>query len=524
MCPPGSHLVLFALANTLCTRFMETHSNDDYEEATALLEKILDPNRPGECPDSIRDDASSLATLLAFVRSAIFKNPEYSEVTTSRLRTLLSTSSVDEGLRLQFTNALAIQARERFGQYSLAESLEEANSYASQIVDLSSSQSLEKSGEPFPALGAVRESYSLTMMTEKIQYLKELLSITPPGAQRHKECLIHLAEWYESKFYSTNNVPDIEESIKYSRLSLDATHHSSDKQRLIPLTFLRNILFLAFKKTGNIRYLDESITVGYDIIELKGAQHIHFHAIHELVPSLLTREQLLGVGGREDRHEAIRLMSMAIDNQYAREPDRFRLSCMWARVARSISHPTTLTAYKSAISLMERSLSFAPTVSIQHTRLVAMGENCWNMPLDYASYQINLGRFEEAVETLERGRALLWSEMRGLRTPMAQFIEGDSSLTKRFAEINQELEALTVSVTPSTRPEMEDGVAQGRDGMDPFGRLVVKRQKLVQERDALISQIQGQPRLEGFLKVQSFTTLRSAASRGPIILINHCEL
>ena len=142
------------------------------------------------------------------------------------------------------------------------------------------------------------------------------------------------------------------------------------------------------------------------------------------------------------------------------------------------------------------------------------------MPLDYASYQMRFGRFEEAVETLEKGRALLWSEMRGLRTPMAQLIGEDSPLATRFTEINRELEALTISIAPSGRPETEDGVAQGGDGMDPFGRLVIKRQKLVEERDALISQI---PELQGILSAPSFTTLRSVASRGPVIIINHCE-
>ncbi len=520
MCPPGSHLVLFTMADAFGTRFMATHSNDDYEEATALLERILDPNQPGECPDSIQDLALLLATMLAFVRSVVFENPEYSEVTISRLRTFLSSSSIDEGLRLRLTEGLAIQARERFSQYSLAESLEEANSYTSQLVDLSSSQSLEKSKGIFPVSGAVRKLYSMTRMAEEIYHLEELLSITPPGTERHKDCLSHLADWYETKFYRTNDISDVEESIKYSRLSLGATN-SDDHWRINPLSSLRNILLLAFEKTSKISYLDESITLGYDILELKSVQFIHPHAVQKLVPSLLTREQLLG--RREDRHEAIRLMSMVIDNQYVREPDRFRLSCQWAFVARSISHPTTLTAYKSAMSLMEKSLSFAPTVSIQHARLVAMGKNCQNMPLDYASYHINLGRFEEAIETLEQGRALLWSEMRGLRTPIAQLIEEDPPLAKRFAEINQELEALTISITPSGRPEMEDGVAQGKDWTDPFGRLVVKRRKLVEERDALVSQIQGRPGLEGFLKTPSFTTLRSAASRGPVILINHCK-
>ncbi|KAF8268576.1 CHAT domain-containing protein [Lactarius quietus] len=145
------------------------------------------------------------------------------------------------------------------------------------------------------------------------------------------------------------------------------------------------------------------------------------------------------------------------------------------------------------------------------------------MPLDYASHQIDLGQIEEAIETLEKGRALLWSEMRSLRAPMAQFVEEDSPLAKRFAEINEELEALTIFITPSGTPDIGDGEAEGRDGTDPFGRLVVKRQKLVEERDALISQIQCQPGLEGLLKMPSFTTLRSAASCGPVIIITHCK-
>ncbi|KAH8992696.1 CHAT domain-containing protein [Lactarius akahatsu] len=520
VCTPGSHLVLYALAHTLFTRFMETHSNDDYEEATAQLERILDPNQPGECPDSAQNLALCLTSTLVFVRSTIYENPEYSEVTISRLRTLLSSFSDDREMRLYLTDILATKTRERFTHYSLSESLEEANSYTSQLVDISSSQGLEKYELLELSAGAMvqRSYYSMERTREKIQRLEELLPITPPGTPHHKRLLSELGEWYKSKYYHNNDISDLEESIKYSRLSLDATH-SRHQWRVLPLASLRNVLLLAFEKTSKINYLDQSIAIGYNILELKSVQFIHFHAIRTLVSSLLTRGQLLG--RREDRLEAVRLMSLAVDNQYAREPDRFRLSCRWAIVARNISHPTTLTAYKTAISLMEKSLSFAPTVSIQHARLVAMGKNCQTMPLDYASFQIKLGRFEEAVETLEQGRALLWSEMRGLRTPMARLIEEDSQLAKRFANINQELEALTTSITPSGRPEMEDGVAQ--DGMDPFGQLVVKQRKLVEERDTLISQIRGRPGFENFLKTPSFTTLRSAASRGPVIIINHCK-
>jgi CHAT domain-containing protein len=416
-------------------------------------------------------------------------------------------------------SGLEAHTRLRFGEYSLDESLEEANSYMSLLANASSSSSLAESAKLFSSSTA-RETYSTADIQQKIEHLENLLTITPPGTKRYIKCLGHLEKWYESKFRRTNDISDLEEAIKYSRLLLDATH-ANDPWRMNPLGSLRDILLLAFQETRKISYLDESIKVGYDILELKNARQAHFPATQGLLSSLLTRERLLG--RVEDRLEAIRLISSVMDDQYARVPDRFTLSCQWAILARRIGHPTTLTAYKSAMSLMERSLSFAPTVSIQHTRLVAMGEDCQTMPHDYASYQIHLGRFEEAVETLEQGRALLWSEMRGLRTPACQLIEDDSPLAKRFAEINQELETLTISVTPSGRPEVEDGVQQGNDGTDPFGRLVIKRKKLVEERDALISQIQSRPGLEGFLGAPSFDTLRSAASRGPVIIINHCE-
>ncbi|KAI9429487.1 CHAT domain-containing protein [Lactarius indigo] len=519
MCPPGSHLAMLSLslAAMLDFRFTETHSNDDYEEAMAVLERVLDHNQPGELLDPIRDLALSRAASLAVSRAAIFKNPENFEVAISCLRAALS-SSISGPLRLSVTKSLSTLVHRRFMSYSLDESREEANSYLSQVVDLSS-QSLEKSQVYVTEPGAILETYSTAVLQQKIERLKQLISNTTLGTEHHKS-LEELVDCYKYKFFRTNDISDIEESIKYSRLRLDSAH-SNDPWRIVPLYSLSEVLLLAFRHTNKINYLDESIVVGYDILKLKSAGTRQFYSIPRLVSSVLTRWRLLS--RREDCLEAIRLMSSAVDDQYVQEPERFEVSCRWAILARCTEHPSVLTAYKSSISLMQRSLSFAPTVSVQHTRLVEMGERCRTMPLDYASYQVELGLFEEAIETLEQGRALLWSEMRSFRTPIALLIEENSPLVKRFAEINQELEMMTVSVTPSARPEMEDGIIQGRDGSDAFGRLVVKRQKLMGERDALVSEIQGQPGLEGFLKAPSFTTLHYAASRGPVVLINHCK-
>ena len=523
VCPPSSYHVFIALVAQLHSRFTKIHSLDDYKEATALLENILNPNRSEGCPDSISSIASTFAARLAFSRCVYFTNPEYLEVAISRLRTELSSPSIDGATRVQFSGMLSTLVTTRFIHYSLSESLEEATFNNSQVVNLLSNlssesyETLENSGMPLTEIEDVQNTYSTTAQQEKIRHFEELLSNTPPGTWRHEDCLRNLAYWYKSKFSHTGDTSDINESIKYARLSLSATH-TNHPGRINSLSFLQKILLLAFKTSRKITYLDESITVGYDILELRNHQDVHFGVVEILVFSLTSREKLCE--RVEDLYEAIRLISLVINDPYAAEPERFRLSCRWVILARNLRHSTTLTAYKSAMSSMQNSLSFAPTVSVQHARLVAMGKDCQTMPLDYASYQINLGQFEGAVETLEQGRALLWSEMRSLRTPVCQL--SDSPLAKRFAEVNQELETLTISVTPSGMPEVEDGVHRSNDGTDPFGRLVMKQKKLVEERDALISQIQSQPGFERFLDTPSFDILRSAASRGPVIIINHC--
>ena len=507
--PPGSDRVLLGLANVLCSRACATHSNDHFEDAMALLERIIDPSQSEGCPDSIRNAASALASSVAFFRSAIFRDPEYSEEAISHQRAMLTSSSISETFRFSTTEALATRARERFTQFSLAEGLEEANSYVSQVVEFSSSRGLGYLSET----DDVYEAYTTTVIEQKIQHFKELLSNTLPEPEDHGDYLIELAHCYKTKFSRTNDFSDIEKSIEYSRLSLDATP-ISDRWRIHTLVCLRNALSLAFESKNEVNYLDESISLGYDILELNSTQSIRFPTIRHLISSLLFRTSLLGQ--REDIDEILRLMPLALGSQYTRTPDEFEHSCDWAYLARRIQHPSAVIAYKSALSLMQKSLSFAPTAPMQHTRLAEMEEHCQNMPLDYASYQIVLGQFEEAIETLEQGRALIWSEMRGLRTQRAQVVQEVSPSAERLSEINKALAVLTTSTTPTARAEVEDNVVQGRNRMDSFGRLITKQRKLMEERDALI---QAQPGLERV--VQTFSTLRSAASRGPVILINH---
>ena len=169
---------------------------------------------------------------------------------------------------------------------------------------------------------------------------------------------------------------------------------------------------------------------------------------------------------------------------------------------------------------MQVSVTFVPTLHKKYSRLVAMADTSRTLPLDFASYQICAGRLEQAIETLERGRALLWSEMHSLRPSIDQISLADSSLAEKFAALNRNLETHVFAISPDHNIISGDTVLEG---MDPFGHVVIQERRLAGDREKLISQIQALPGLDTFLKPLSFDILRSAACHGPVVIINHCK-
>ncbi|KAI0296945.1 CHAT domain-containing protein [Multifurca ochricompacta] len=362
-----------------------------------------------------------------------------------------------------------------------------------------------------------KTNYSNDDYDEATTLLENVIASNPPGNSNHKAHIEDLVNWLETKFSRTRDIKDLEEVIKYRRMLLLSTD-TSHPLGFEPALVLGYDLYMAFKCSNKMKYLDESITTHRGLLEMQSAQPFRFIVIQQLAPSLSERFGLLG--RRQDLDEMIKLFLLGVDDRFTKVSDRFALSCFWASTARLTRHPSVSAAYKKAMSLMQHSLVSAPTLQVQHTRLVAMRGLCSDMPLDYASYQIDIGQFTQAIETLEQGRALLWSEMRGLRNSMDQLSGFNSPLATKLAAIGKDLESLTTSMTPSGTIGTSDGGPQVDDGMDPFGRLVVKQQKLLEERDVLVSQIQELPGYGEFLKT-SFQTICSATSHGPVIIINH---
>ena len=315
-----------------------------------------------------------------------------------------------------------------------------------------------------------------------------------------------------------NSITNLEEAIESGRSILA----SSDPSDLDLSYEFGKILSEAFERTKKINYLHESIHILSQLLARRPSKLLYCWTIVSLLMSLITRSEISRGHRTQDWQVLVALLPQLLDHgsQWQSLPQRLGLACLWAFLARAIQHPSASAAYETALSLMPDIAPFSPTLQLQHAALTRL-PSCSHMPLAYASYQVERGQLEQAIETLERGRALLWSEMRHLRASVDQLLDADPELGHKFAVLTRDLEELTKSIAPSHKLSMDDVVSDDLRAVDEFGCMLRRQRGLLKERDELLSQIRALPGFDRFLLFPLFDKLRSAASSGPVVIVNH---
>ena len=464
---PELREVHFILAKCLFIRYSNI-MDDELDEVASILDEMIASSSPG---DIFLAPCKEFAAHIVMVRLLVANHPENSEEAIYRARAFLTSSSLEDSLHSTWSLILEHAAKSRFQNFG----------------PINGSQA-SSSRDPRPPWSVLADA------TQTKRPLEGLLD-----------------------GILNNSITDIEEAIKLGRSILA----SSDASDLLSLQF-SNVLFEAFKCTKDINYLDESIHILRQLLARRPPRILRIGIIQGFVESLNTRCGISRDHCIRDQQEMVELIPQFLDDgsQWLGLPHRFQLACAWAHMSRTHQHPSTSTAYETALSLMQDFPAFSPTLQLQHATLTILPVHSHAMPLSYASYQVEQGRLEQAIETLERGRALLWSEMRRLRTSIDQLLDADPESGHRFAAVNRDLDELTKSIPPSHQISMDDVVADGVRAGDQFGSFLLRQRGLLKERDKLISQIRALPGFDRFLTFPLFNTLRSAASAGPVIIVN----
>ncbi|KAH9003582.1 CHAT domain-containing protein [Lactarius hatsudake] len=190
--------------------------------------------------------------------------------------------------------------------------------------------------------------------------------------------------------------------------------------------------------------------------------------------------------------------------------ERLGTAWWWATFARMWAHSSTTVAYQNTLSALRGILVAGLTTRLLYTFFGRLGPRL-HVPLEYSSYLLERGRLELAVETIEHGKALIWSEMFGLYSSMGRLRSVNPNLADRLARFTEGLEAIETSET------QEDADS------DAFTLAFEKLQELLKGRQEVFQEIRALPGFANFMMDIPFRTLRNAAAKGPIIIINHCH-
>ncbi|KAI0248254.1 CHAT domain-containing protein [Lactifluus subvellereus] len=339
-------------------------------------------------------------------------------------------------------------------------------------------------------------THSIEDLEESINLEHETLALTPPGHPMRPQMLHNLSVSLETQYKWTGDMGYIEEAIEhlYEASKLVKSGHPGDSRHILQL--LARNLVRRFRHRGADK--DAADAIKHYRTSISSIPEGHVEVSSMLSNFAIDLRSIFSLtGDAEHLEESIVLSRSAVEYPFSSVRDRLIAANNWTLTARSTRHSSALTAYRKALSLLQRAIDLGPTVQNRHEYISGRRiEPIRSLPMDAASYAIESRAYEEATEMLEQGRALLWSGMRSLRTPLDHLHQVDNALADEFTEISQALEAIitTTHVRDFVQTPVgtdDDGVAIGRK--DTFARDLAEKRRLSGELDNVVLRIQALP-------------------------------
>ena len=273
---PDLHDVPMLLSQYLYFRFDDAHSDDDYEEGMAILDRIITFRGPGDEPSPYRQVALEIASLLASSRFLTYGKPEHLEHAIYRRRAFVDATSIEDP------------------------------DHASRFYHLSQLEGLRLDGT-----ANTRDALLVPPESGKVPSFRELIAAFP-GPMPVKPAPIIIGASV-SEIDQVTDLADIKDGIEYFRLLLIS--YPRNELAIVAHGGLGMSLNRAFQLTHEIGYLNEAISSTRDGVDAVGSISGQVTLVNELIRYLSTRLELLR--HEEDLHELMQRFPTSARNDIA---------------------------------------------------------------------------------------------------------------------------------------------------------------------------------------------------------------
>ncbi|KAF8997844.1 CHAT domain-containing protein [Cyathus striatus] len=212
-----------------------------------------------------------------------------------------------------------------------------------------------------------------------------------------------------------------------------------------------------------------------------------------------------------DLESAVTQYRQAAEYTAARPSVQLYSAKKWGMYSLSTDPRKALYAYATALRLLPQVAWLGETINDRHSRMAVVDD----LANEAAAAAISQGELNTALEWLEQGRGIVWSQLSDLRTPVRELEAKHEELAKEFVRVSKALEhagsrayARNSDIVSSTvqMPVEEEGRRQHR---------------LAEEWESLIAQIKQLDGFEDFMQPASWSKmLASGSALRPVVIIN----
>ncbi|KAG2090111.1 CHAT domain-containing protein [Suillus discolor] len=464
LCPPRNSdrsMSLNNLANSLMDRFEQRDIMSDIDEAIELHRAALVLHPPGHSDQSISLNNLALCLQHRFEQRDII-------------------SDLDEAIELHQA-ALLLHPSDRFLQRGIMSDLDEAIELHHEALLLLPPGHLDRSislNNLANSLAArFRQWGIMSDLDEAIELHCAALLLRPPSHSDRWMSLNNLADGLLQRFGQWGIMSDID-------LAIDLYHRSSLRDR--------------FLQWGIMPDLDEAIELYHAALVLYLLGHSErSSSLRNLALSLQDRFREWGV--QSDYDEAFSLYSQLSHLSHAASPTHLDAAKSWAASAYVLNHPSALLAYQVALKFLDQRVALLSSSS-HHFNVVR--EAVSSLATDAFLCSVRHGELTTAVELVEQGHAVFWTQLACFSTPLDE-LSHSGDIGKALAE---EFKRLSFYLHNAFDQSTEDQFPQIR--------------QLTMQWDDVVAHIRMLPDFPRFLLPPLFSDLQKAAEDGPVIVVN----
>jgi tetratricopeptide (TPR) repeat protein len=489
------------LGNALRVRFDRTGQAGDLKRAIAVSQEAVDT-----APDGHPDRPRYLSNLGNALRARFERTGRQADLdqAIACFRAAVDATSAERPDLPRHLSNLGAALLVRFGRTGQVTDLDEAIATSRAAVDVT------PSAHPFRALylsnlgnalqDRFRRSGQQADLDEAIAVNRDAVDTSPADHPDRPMRLSNFGSALRLRFERTGNPSDLDVAI--SRLSqARSTIPVDHPERPAVLSNLGAALLARFRHSGEQSDLDEAIAVTREAIDASPADHPdRALRLANLGTALRLRfERIRRASDLTAALDAFREGAAVLTAPPGRRVDAAR---GWGQCAMLAGEPGSAVAgYATAIELL-------PLVAWhgldQPTREHHLREST-GLACDAAAAAIAAGQPARAVELLEAGRSVLWTQALHLREDLAV-------LRERAPDLAAALEASRTVLNTSA----EDSGTAGPAGQ---AKALEERRQAARDWDDAIGQVRSIKGFERFLLPFPFPALRAAAS-GPVVVVN----